>query len=158
MLYRVKFHGDVVIDLVGYRRFGHNEADEPAYTQPEMYQTIKRKKRVAELWADKLVADGVISREEVDLQQQEVWDHLTDLHQRLKQRIKAAQEAGQVEQATGEYQLDRSPSPEVKTAVSSERLQVLNEELLAVPEGFTVHPKLVKQLERRRDALGAEGG
>jgi 2-oxoglutarate dehydrogenase E1 component len=156
--YRHEFGHDVVIDLIGYRRFGHNEADEPAYTQPEMYQTIKRKKRVAELWADKLVSDGVVSREEVDTQQQEVWDHLTGLHQRLKARIKSAQEAGQVEQATGEYQLDRSPSPEVKTAVSAERLRVLNEELLATPEGFAVHPKLVKQLERRREALGADGG
>ena len=55
------------------------------------------------------------------------------------------------EQPTGGYELDRSPSPEVKTAVSAERLQALNEELLRVPEGFTVHPKLVKQLERRRD-------
>src|SRR4051812_30085536 len=156
--FRHEFGHDVVIDLIGYRRFGHNEADEPAYTQPEMYQTIKRKKRVAELWADKLVSDGVVSREEVDTQQQEVWDHLTELHQRLKARIKSAQEAGQVEQATGEYQLDRSPSPEVKTAVSAERLRVLNEELLATPEGFSVHPKLVKQLERRRAALGADGG
>jgi 2-oxoglutarate dehydrogenase E1 component len=156
--YRHEFGHDVVIDLIGYRRFGHNEADEPAYTQPEMYQTIKRKKRVAELWADKLVTDGVVSREEVDTQQQEVWDHLTGLHQRLKARIKSAQEAGQVEQATGEYQLDRSPSPEVKTAVSADRLRVLNNELLATPEGFSVHPKLVKQLERRREALGADGG
>src|SRR3954471_15806189 len=156
--FRHEFGHDVLIDLIGYRRFGHNEADEPAYTQPEMSQTIKRKKRVAELWADKLVADGVITREEVDVQQQEVWDHLTGLHQRLKARIKSAQEAGQVEQATGEYQLDRSPSPEVKTAVSADRLRVLNEELLATPEGFSVHPKLVKQLERRREALGEHGG
>src|SRR5256885_3176298 len=123
-----------------------------------MYATSKLKKRVSELWADHLVSEVVLTRDEVDRQQQEVWDHLTELHQNLKQRIKAAQQAGQVEQATGEYQLDRSPSPEVKTAVSSERLRILNEELLAVPDGFTVHPKLVKQLERRRDALGADGG
>ena len=62
------------------------------------------------------------------------------------------------EQPTGGYELDRSPSPEVKTAVSAERLQALNEELLRVPEGFTVHPKLVKQLERRREAVGPDGG
>ncbi|MGH2841215.1 MAG: multifunctional oxoglutarate decarboxylase/oxoglutarate dehydrogenase thiamine pyrophosphate-binding subunit/dihydrolipoyllysine-residue succinyltransferase subunit, partial [Solirubrobacteraceae bacterium] len=75
-----------------------------------------------------------------------------------KAQIKAAEEVGEVEQPTGEYQLDRTPSPDVKTAVSAERLRVLNEELLKVPEGFTVHPKLVKQLERRRDALGPSGG
>jgi 2-oxoglutarate decarboxylase len=156
--FREEFGHDVVIDLLGYRRFGHNEADEPAYTQPEMYAKIKAKKRVSELWAESLVEEGVISQEEVERQRQEVWDELTRLHQDLKSQIKAAEEAGTVEQATGEYQLDRSPSPEVQTAVSAERLQSLNGELLAIPEGFTVHPKLVKQLERRRQALGDEGG
>jgi multifunctional 2-oxoglutarate metabolism enzyme len=156
--FREEFGHDVVIDLIGYRRFGHNEADEPAYTQPEMYAKIKNKKRVSELWAEKLVEDGVVSQEEVERQRQDVWDELTRLHQDLKAQIKAAEESGTVEQATGEYQLDRSPSPEVQTAVSADRLRVLNEELLAVPEGFTVHPKLIKQLERRREAVGPDGG
>jgi 2-oxoglutarate decarboxylase len=156
--FREEFGHDVVIDLIGYRRFGHNEADEPAYTQPEMYAKIKSKKRVSELWAEKLVEDGVISQEDVERQRQEVWDELTRLHQDLKSQIKAAEEAGAVEQATGEYQLDRSPSPEVQTAVSADRLRSLNEELLRVPEGFTVHPKLIRQLERRREAVGSEGG
>jgi len=71
---------------------------------------------------------------------------LTEEHQALKERIAHAKE---VEHATGEYQLDRTPSPEVNTAVSRERLEVLNEELLAVPDGFTVHPKLARQLEHR---------
>ncbi len=146
--FRQEFGHDVLIDLIGYRRFGHNESDEPAYTQPEMYAKIKTKKRVAELWAERLVADGVVSREEVDKLGQSVWDNLTILHQRLKAKIKAAAEHG-----TGEYQLDRSPSPDVETAVPAERLRKLGEEMLRVPDGFTVHPKLVKQLERRREAL-----
>ena len=156
--FREEFGHDVVIDLIGYRRFGHNEADEPAYTQPEMYAKIKAKKRVSELWAEKLVEDGVLTQEEVEQQRQDVWDELTRLHQDLKSQIKAAEDAGTVEQATGEYQLDRSPSPEVQTAVSPDRLRSLNEELLRIPDGFTVHPKLVKQLERRRQAVGADGG
>ena len=156
--FRQEFGHDVVIDLIGYRRFGHNEADEPAYTQPEMYAKIKNKKRVAEIWAEKLVETGVVTQEEVERQRQEVWDHLTQLHQTLKAQIKAAEDAGTVEHATGEYQLDRSPSPEVATAVPADELRALNEELLTAPEGFTVHPKLVKQLERRRTALGSEGG
>jgi 2-oxoglutarate dehydrogenase E1 component len=156
--FREEFGRDVLIDLIGYRRFGHNEADEPAYTQPEMYAKIKAKKRTAELFAEHLVEAGVITREEVQRQQQEVWDNLTNLHQRLKARIADAAEAGEVDQGTGEYQLDRSPSPEVKTAVSAERLRVLNEELLRVPEGFAIHPKLERQLQRRRDALGPDGG
>jgi 2-oxoglutarate dehydrogenase E1 component len=156
--FRQEFGHDVVIDLIGYRRFGHNEADEPAYTQPEMYAKIKNKKRVSELWAEKLVETGVVTQEEVERQRQEVWDRLTELHQNLKAQIKAAEDAGTVEHATGEYQLDRSPSPEVATAVPADELRALNEELLTVPDGFTVHPKLVKQLERRRTALGSEGG
>jgi 2-oxoglutarate decarboxylase len=150
--FRQEFGHDVLIDLIGYRRFGHNESDEPAYTQPEMYAKIKTKKRVYELWADRLVAEGVVSKEEVDLQAQQVWDNLTLLHQRLKAKIAAAAEH-EDEHVTGEYQLDRSPSPEVDTAVPAFELRALGEQLLRVPEGFTVHPKLVKQLERRHEAL-----
>jgi multifunctional 2-oxoglutarate metabolism enzyme len=156
--FREEFGHDVLIDLIGYRRFGHNEADEPAYTQPEMYAKIKASKRVSELWAEYLIAENVVTKEEVDAQHQEVWDNLTSLHQSLKSRIAAAAEAGQVDPGTGEYQLDRSPSVEVKTAVSPDRLRSLNEELLRVPDGFTIHPKLVRQLERRRAALGPDGG
>jgi multifunctional 2-oxoglutarate metabolism enzyme len=151
--FRKEFGHDVLIDLIGYRRFGHNESDEPAYTQPEMYATIKAKKRVSELWAERLVADGVVTQEDVDKQAQGVWDDMTLLHQRLKAKIAAAAEHGGDSESTGEYQLDRSPSPEVSTAVPADRLRELGEELLKVPAGFTVHPKLVKQLERRREAL-----
>jgi 2-oxoglutarate decarboxylase len=156
--FREEFGHDVLIDLIGYRRFGHNEADEPAYTQPEMYATIKNKKRVAELWAERLVADGIVTNDEVASQQQDVWDNLTSLHQRLKAKIAAAAEHGHVEAGTGEYQLDRTPSPEVSTALDADVLITLNNELLRVPEGFTVHPKLVRQLERRREALSGEAG
>jgi 2-oxoglutarate dehydrogenase E1 component len=123
-----------------------------------MYATIKNKKRVAELWGERLVHDGVITAGELAQQHQEIWDNLTNRHQELKQRIRDALEAGEVEQPTGEYQLDRTASPEVKTAVSAERLAALNDELLHVPEGFTVHPKLVRQLEQRREAMGPDGG
>jgi multifunctional 2-oxoglutarate metabolism enzyme len=150
--FRQEFGHDVLIDLIGYRRFGHNESDEPAYTQPEMYAKIKSKKRVSELWAERLIADGVVSKEEVDKLDQSVWDNLTILHQRLKAKIAAAAEHGD-EESTGEYQLDRTPSPDVETAVPADRLRKLGEELLRTPDGFTVHPKLVKQLERRREAL-----
>jgi 2-oxoglutarate dehydrogenase E1 component len=153
--FRQEFGHDVLIDLIGYRRFGHNESDEPAYTQPEMYAKIKSKKRVAELWAERLITDEVVSREEVDKLGQSVWDNLTILHQRLKAKIKTAAEHGG-EEGTGEYQLDRSPSPDVETAVPAERLRALGEEMLRTPDGFTVHPKLVKQLQRRREALNYE--
>jgi 2-oxoglutarate decarboxylase len=150
--FRQEFGHDVVIDLIGYRRFGHNEADEPAYTQPEMYQRIKKHPPARDLFAGQLVERGVVTKAESDAMVDEVWSELTKQHQELKARI-AAHEP--VEQQTGEYQLDRTASPEVATAVSADRLRVLNEELLRVPDGFTVHPKLVKQLEQRREAIGA---
>jgi len=158
MAFRAEFGHDVLIDLIGYRRFGHNEADEPAYTQPEMYAQIKRHERVSNLYAAALIEKGVVTKEQLDGWQQESWDELTRLHQELKATIKAAQEAGEVDQPTGEYQLDRSVSPTVSTAVPADKIRALTAELLTVPEGFSIHPKLVKQLERRAEAVGAEGG
>jgi multifunctional 2-oxoglutarate metabolism enzyme len=148
--FRQEFGHDFLIDLIGYRRFGHNEADEPAYTQPEMYQVIKNHPSVRELFAKQLIASEVVSEQDSTEMTDAVWAVLSEQHQQLKEQIAAAKE---VEHATGEYQLDRTASPEVKTAVSAERLQVLNEELLTVPDGFTVHPKLVKQLEQRHEAV-----
>jgi 2-oxoglutarate dehydrogenase E1 component len=118
-----------------------------------MYQEIKRHPSVRELFAKALIEQQVVTEQESTEMTDSVWAVLTDAHQELKERIAAAKD---VEHATGEYQLDRTPSPEVKTAVALERIQVLNEELLSVPDGFTVHPKLVKQLEQRREAI--EGG
>jgi 2-oxoglutarate decarboxylase len=155
--FRQKFGHDVLIDLIGYRRFGHNEADEPAYTQPEMYLEIKKHPPVRELFARQLISQGVVSEQESTEMTDEVWTVLTEQHQKLKAQVAAAQEQ-QIEQATGEYQLDRTASPEVRTAVPADRLGLLNEELLSVPDGFTIHPKLVKQLQQRRDALGPDGG
>ncbi|HLH65854.1 MAG TPA: multifunctional oxoglutarate decarboxylase/oxoglutarate dehydrogenase thiamine pyrophosphate-binding subunit/dihydrolipoyllysine-residue succinyltransferase subunit [Solirubrobacteraceae bacterium] len=149
--FRQQFGHDVLIDLIGYRRFGHNEADEPAYTQPEMYRAIKRHPPVRELFARQLIEAGVVSEQESTEMTDQVWAVLADSHRRLKERIEAAGESG--EHATGEYELDRTPSPEVVTAVSEERLRLLNEQLLAVPDGFTVHPKLVRQLEQRREVF-----
>ena len=152
--FRQEFGHDVVIDLIGYRRFGHNEADEPAYTQPEMVAAIKQRKSVRDIFAAQLVEQGVMTQEETDEVAQEIWDGLAERHKLLKEELAATS----AEQPTGGYELDRSASPDVQTAVSKPRLETLNEELLHVPEGFTVHPKLVKQLERRRQTIGPDGG
>ncbi|MDQ6750920.1 MAG: multifunctional oxoglutarate decarboxylase/oxoglutarate dehydrogenase thiamine pyrophosphate-binding subunit/dihydrolipoyllysine-residue succinyltransferase subunit, partial [Actinomycetota bacterium] len=153
--FRQEFGHDVVIDLIGYRRYGHNEADEPAYTQPTMYERIKKHPRVREIFAGQLIEQGAVSREEVQSLDHDILRELTNEHQALKARIAASEH---VEHQTGQYELDRTPSPKVNTAVSAERLRVLNGELLRVPDGFTVSSKLLKQLERRRDALGTDGG
>ena len=152
--FRQEFGHDVLIDLIGYRRFGHNEADEPAYTQPEMAAKVKQKTPVRDLYAARLVEEGVVTQEEADAVGKEIWDNLAERHRELKADLAGSDE----EQPTGGYELDRSPSPEVQTAVSTDRLTGLNEDLLRVPEGFTIHPKLIKQLERRRTTIGPDGG
>ncbi|MFL5838092.1 MAG: multifunctional oxoglutarate decarboxylase/oxoglutarate dehydrogenase thiamine pyrophosphate-binding subunit/dihydrolipoyllysine-residue succinyltransferase subunit, partial [Solirubrobacteraceae bacterium] len=147
--FRQEFGHDVLIDLIGYRRFGHNEADEPAYTQPEMAAKIKAKKPVRDLFSEQLVKDGTITQEDADGIASAIWDGLQARHRELKEELTATS----AEQPTGGYELDRTASPEVKTACSTERLRALNEDLLRFPEGFSLHPKLVRQLEKRRTAM-----
>lgn len=147
--FREEFGHDVLIDLIGYRRWGHNEADEPAYTQPEMAQLIKDKESARDVFAHQLIEQGVISQEESDKLAQKVWDKLSTEHRELKEELAAANG----DQPTGGYELDRSASPEVRTAVDGDLLTQLNEGLLTTHDGFTVHPKLKRQLDKRREAF-----
>jgi multifunctional 2-oxoglutarate metabolism enzyme len=148
--FRETFGRDALIDLIGYRRFGHNETDEPAYTQPLMYDRIKKHPPVRKVYADKLVADGVVSDEEAEGMASEAYAKVQEAHTKLKESI-----AGPPE--TGEHELDRTMSREPHTTVPGETLRKLNEQLLVTPEDFEVHRKLKPFLERRRKALD-EGG
>jgi 2-oxoglutarate dehydrogenase E1 component len=152
MAYRQRFGRDVVIDLIGYRRYGHNETDEPAYTQPVMAAKIKQHPPVVEIYAEQLIGEGVITREEVE---QAAKTKLEELQADLKD-LRAKMEAGEfVDPSTqiGTGELDRTRSPDPETAVPARRLRELNEQLLRVPDGFAVHRKLRKPLERRRELL-----
>ena len=150
LAYREEFGHDVVIDLIGYRRHGHNEQDEAAYTQPLMAQRIEQQVPVRAKYAERLVADGVITQPEADELLERTRTTLREAHDRLKQSF--ARPEPVVEPKTG-----WSTGEAVVTAVPKERLHELNEQLLRVPEGFTVNPKLAKQLDRRRESL-EEGG
>ena len=153
MAFRAEFGHDVVVDLVGYRRFGHNEGDEPAYTQPLMYEKIESHPTVREQYADVLVDAGVITRAEADALVEEVQARMKAAHEQLRETLEAG---GGVPQK--ERRLGRVGSEQPETRVPRETLELLNRELLAVPDGFTVHPKLAKQLERRLETLGDKGG
>ena len=150
LAYREEFGHDVVIDLIGYRRFGHNEQDEAAYTQPLMAERIAQQPPVRDRYAQQLTAEGVLGEGEAEQLVEQTTATLREAHDRLKQTF--APQEPPVEPKTG-----WSTGEAVVTAVPDERIRSLNEELLAVPEGFTVNPKLEKQLDRRRDALD-EGG
>src|SRR5204862_6258888 len=143
MMYREKFHADVVIDLVGYRRYGHNEADEPAYTQPTMYERIKQTPPVREKYAALLVKEGVVDTAQAEADADAAYQRLTA----VQQAVKSGQRAEEPQRIT------RESAPEPTTAVAGDVLKKLNAELLVVPDGFAVDPKLAKPLEGRRDAL-----
>jgi 2-oxoglutarate dehydrogenase E1 component len=152
MLYREKFHEDVLIDLVGYRRHGHNEGDEPSYTQPTMYERIRNLPTVRQQYAGRLAQRGVLGEEEAAREYEAAYQRLGDIQQAFKASMGTAA-AHEAAKAT-----DRSSGIEPVTAVQPELLRALNEQLLTFPQGFKVNPKLARQLERRREAVGPDGG
>ena len=149
LAFRERFGHDVVVDLVGYRRFGHNEQDEPAYTQPLMAQAIADQPTVRAQLAERLAAEGVVTAEDAQRMVAETHEAMKAAHDRLRQAI--------AEPPKEESRTPPAGSTEVVTAVAAERLRDLDRELVAVPDRFTIHPKLVRQLERRPDAL-EQGG
>ena len=149
LAFRRRFESDVVVDLVGYRRHGHNEQDEAAYTQPLMTEQIAEHPTVREQFAQRLVEEGVVTQEESDELFAQVTSELKQAHEALKATFGVPHPA--------EGKIPFSSGDGVVTAVAADRLRGLNEELLRVPEGFTVHPKLMGQLERRLKTI-EEGG
>lgn len=149
--FRMKFKRDVVIDLVCYRRHGHNEADEPAVTQPAMYQKIKSMKPLREIYADQLIKDHLISQQEVD-------QTMEDYRNRLDKGEAV------VDLVHGDFQgkvaIDWAPyvhakwTDKVDTTITEKALHSLSKELLTIPEGFSVHP-VVKRLLADREKMTA---
>jgi 2-oxoglutarate dehydrogenase E1 component len=142
--YRQAFHKDVVIDMVCYRRHGHNEGDDPSYTQPLMYRRIDARRSVRKLYTEALVKKGDISLEEAEAA-------LDDFQRRLQGALDETRSQAHPEP------LECAPErtflgvrPHVDTGVPKEALDEILDALEQVPEGFTVHPKLAKQFEGRR--------
>jgi len=150
--YRAKFGKDVLIDLVGYRRHGHNETDEPAFTQPALYAKVKAHPTVPQAWAQRLVAEGLITDEEARAIEGETTGVYADIHNRFKASLLAKEQ-----HAPWPSEPARAPRG-VTTAVPAERLALINESLLALPGDFTPVARLMSQLERRRVSMGDAGG
>jgi 2-oxoglutarate dehydrogenase E1 component len=149
LAFRRRFESDVVVDLVGYRRHGHNEQDEAAYTQPLMAQQVAEHSTVRQQFAQRLIDEGVLTQEAADELVRTVTSELKQAHEALKATFGAPSAAeGTIPYSTG---------GEVVTAVAADVLRNLNSELLRVPEHFTTHPKLKTQLERRLQTI-EEGG
>ncbi|BDV43842.1 2-oxoglutarate dehydrogenase subunit E1 [Geotalea uraniireducens] len=144
--YRQTFGKDVVVEIICYRRYGHNEGDEPYFTQPVMYSRIKDRPPVHELYAAQLVEAGV-AREEIERRARQVAD-----------RLDAALGAAPPPEGDGyagkwqRYRREYTSEP-VETGVPAETLRSLAARLATVPAGFTPHPKIAALLERRREAI-----
>lgn len=140
--YRASYKRDFLIDLVGYRRHGHNEGDEPAFTQPTMYERIARHPTVREIWAKTLVERGLVDQARAEAMVQTRMNHLQSLLQSLKP-----------EEDIHEPLPEIAPPGTARSTVTTvpfEQLKAIQEDLLALPEGFTPHRKLEKARERRR--------
>jgi 2-oxoglutarate decarboxylase len=142
--YRQAFHGDVVIDMWCYRRHGHNEGDDPSYTQPVMYRRIEARRSVRKLYVELLVKRGDISLDEAERA-------LDDFSQRLQQAFDDTRALASSPVRRGVAAGARPDAGEaIDTRVGVELLQRAFEALDAVPDGFVVHPKLSRQFEVRR--------
>ncbi|GHO82927.1 2-oxoglutarate dehydrogenase E1 component [Dictyobacter formicarum] len=148
--YRDQFHKDVVVDLVGYRRWGHNEGDEPAFTQPQMYEIIRTHPTVRELYARMLEQQKQIEPGEAEAL-------VNDAFAVLEQ---AKREADEGVYTTQEQKLSKRvrPTLEVPPTMSAEQVRAYNDELLSWPKSFTPNSKLARILQRRATTLRPEGG
>ncbi len=150
MAFRQAFKRDVVIDLICYRRYGHNEADDPSYTQPIMYAKIDEHRSVRKLYMEQLVNRGDLTLEEAEVA-------LEDYRKRLEQAFDETKESA----PPAPILEHRRPEPlgvlpPVETGVPRETLEGILTGITSWPDDFAPHPKLAKQMERRREALAKD--
>jgi 2-oxoglutarate dehydrogenase E1 component len=148
--YRAKFHKDFLIDLVGYRRYGHNEGDEPGFTQPRMYETIREHPSVRKIWAQSLVESDELEANIPD----EIFREAMDGIQKVAEELQA-------EEALVEPIPELPPkgaAQQVQTGVPITQLQELNQELLKVPEDFKINKKLSRFIQRRTHLFESNKG
>ncbi|WHY02858.1 2-oxoglutarate dehydrogenase E1 component [Neobacillus sp. DY30] len=150
--YRARFQKDFVIDLVGYRRFGHNEMDDPAVTQPQVYKKIASHPTVRALYSKQLQMKGILDSKEVEQINLSVQGKLQAEYEKVSEK-KQGESPAEVE-VPG---VIAKGIPPLDTSVPLDTLRELNGELLKWPEGFHVYPKLKRILERRETALDENG-
>ena len=143
--YRQEFHRDVVIDMICYRRRGHNEGDEPSFTQPLMYKLIDAKRSTRTLYTEALVGRGDITPEEADAIARDYQDQLESIFASVNNIEPEHDENFKAPVAPDAQQIN--------TAISENTAREIAATQMAVPEGFTVHPKLTPQLAKRVESL-----
>ncbi len=138
---RQKFHCDVFIDLNCYRKYGHNEADEPAFTQPHEYQLIRSKRPIREIYRDDLIHQGVLEKQMAESLEEEFKDALQKAQKGIQAKENTAKKPPHKEKI--------NPPPPESTGLDSKTLEEIAIRFCAVPEGLTVHKKLEKVISER---------
>ncbi|MBB4826039.1 2-oxoglutarate dehydrogenase E1 component [Sporosarcina luteola] len=151
--YRQKFEKDILIDLIGYRRYGHNEMDEPLVTNPMMYHDIHKHPTVRQLYGAELVAANLMTNEAVDQLDAKIYALMQTAYDNVKNH---SADVKKPSNATPESVLAGMPR-DVETGVQEERLHRMNEELLTYPDSFTVFSKLDRILKRREEPFKGKG-
>ena len=154
MKYRQRFHKDVVIDLVCYRRLGHNEADEPAATQPVMYHAIRKHPTTRKLYADRLIADGVLTQFEADGLVEQYRAGLDEGRPQAKASLGMIGNQYTVDWSA--YMRNIDWAAPVLSGVEKKRLQALGARLVAVPEGHILHPRVQQVINNRSKMIAGE--
>ena len=149
--YRTKFDKDVVLDLVGFRRLGHNEGDEPSYTQPLMYARVKAHPGTRHLYAQQLIREGVITEGDLDEMTAKVVHKYEGILERAKQIATETPKKAELPP----HPADEDGSAVIPTGAPMELLRSVAEKISLVPDGFNVNPKMVGQLARRAK-MGAD--
>ena len=145
--YRMRFHKDVVIDLVCYRRHGHNEADEPAATQPLMYQVVRKHPTARQIYAERLVGEGLLTTDQVAELVQKYRDGLDQGRPQARAFVGTTGNKFTVDWSR---HIEADWTEYVDTGVPHELLARLGETLTSVPEGFTLHPRVARIVDDRR--------
>jgi len=148
--YRQAFHKDVVIDLIGYRRLGHNEGDDPSYTQPLMYKAIAEHRSARKMYVETLVKRGDITVEQAE-------QHLLDYQSKLQSALDETRAHAPAPIKVARPPLPLGVVPHVPTGVERSVLDNVFAKLTAYPEGFNPHPKLAKQFELREKTYREDG-
>lgn len=149
--YRSTFHKDVVIDVVCYRRYGHNEGDEPYYTQPQMYDRIKSRAPLNRMYADKLLREEVVQKEEVEQIEEKINTCLDEAYETIRGSACPFPQPRFYANWKG-FHGDYSHDP-LPTGVEQDRIISLSRKINEVPEGFSVHPRLQPILKRRLESV-----
>ncbi len=141
--FRNTFKKDTLVDMFCYRKHGHNEGDEPSFTQPLMYQTIKKKKTVASIYADKLISQEVVNTKQVDFIKDRIWSDLEKKFEKAK-NYKLKTKSWMGGQWSGLSLAPKDPLRRGRTAESEKSLKEIGTKISQIPKGFNLHPKLEK--------------